>query len=188
MKPAELKRIAAANKGKKALVIVHPYWGNSGPHWESQNPKFERFVQSGRHQKYITVVMEHYASIPRLRKRLERVGLKESNSFFIVGTRWGSPELTHGWQKLIRRIEALGARDIIVSGRDIERHRVKRILSELERERSRQKRNNVRYSKIRAMKRASNGKYSYAACAGITFSKLKASGRFSRVKLSRHFR
>jgi len=186
MKPAELQRIAVANKGKKVLVIVHPYWGNSGPHWETQNPKFDRFVHSGRHQKYITVVMEHHQDIPKLRKRLEKAGLKESNSFFIVGTKWGMPNPTHGWQKLIRRLEALGARDVIVSGRDIERYKVEDVLREMNREEGH--RNRDRYSKIRTIKKAASQSHAYSACAGITFSKIKASGRFPRVKLSRHFR
>lgn len=181
MKPGEIVKAALASRAKKALIVVHPYW-------QHPNPKFDRFVQSKRRENYAVIVMEYHKEIPKLREKLENLGLRESNSFFIVGTKRGAPDPTHGWQKLIKRIEALGARNVIVSGRDIEKYRIERVLKELERAKSYQKRDKIRESKIRAIKRATSESHGYAACAGITFSKLKASGRFSRVKLSRHFR
>ncbi len=179
IKPKELQKISAANKGKRTLIIVHPYWVHP-------NPKFDRFIKSKRHEKFITIVMEYHKDIPRLREKLESFGLKESNSFFIVGTKREMADPIYGWQKLIGRIESLGATEIIVSGRNIEKLKVEEIIKEMNLAKT-HRTNRPRYSKIRAIKKASNKTHGYGACAGITFSKIKASGRFIRVKLSRHF-
>ncbi len=181
MSREELEKAAGLNRGKKALVIVHPYW-------ERGNPEFDRFISGGRYENYITVVLEYHRDISKLRERLFKVGATETNSLFIVGTKSGMPDPTKGWQKLIGRLEAIGARNVIVSGRDIEKCEMKRIIREIERERKLRDKNNNRLSKLRAIKGVSGKNPGYAACAGITFSKLKASKRFERVKLSRHFR
>jgi len=180
-----LAQAAEKNSGKKALIIVHPFFTRSS-RLKAKNRKFEQFIMSKRINNYFVVVLEESHMIPALRKRLGTLGLTKSDSLFIVGTKGGMPDPVVGWQKLIAKLGCVGVRDLIVSGRDLDKHGIECVQHELEIEKKSIMRRKNRYSKIRAMRRAAQGNRTYAACAGITWSKLKSSGRF-RVKASRHF-
>jgi len=187
LSPREMEKIRAINADRGTMVVVHPHHGSGG-----RNAEFDEFITRCINENHLTLVFEEWGKIKGLRERLARMGLRNSNSLFIVATKTGKGEPTRGWQKTLARMKAIGARDIEVGGRVTRAHFIEEIERDLKRDGEIEKKarwQRKRYSQLRAMRNASAGnRFGHSGCAGLVFSRLEASGRFNNVRLTHKFK
>jgi len=170
---AELRQKAV---GKKILIIVHPYL-------DDHNEELDEFLKGQRKNGFVTILMDCEWNIKQIFKRNEKA-LSQNYLVFAVHTRKNTdPTPSAGWQKIIKRLELIGAKRILVGGMvfaEIKAELLNRLVLRTKwiKDKSAKRGNSIDRAILRAMQLTGKEKSNFYGCAGVTTSKLLATGKF----------
>jgi len=176
----ELEEVRIANKGKKALAVMHPYQLDS-------NSVFDEFLEKGKHKPYLLIVFEGDSKFQQTAKRIERLGGKDHNSVLLVRTENGIPQPKSSWAAFFSRFQKLEIKKVIVDGRAAEKVDLRKRLAELSAVKHVSSFTRRRWNReIRVTETAGKGRSTtWKHCAGNLWANFKAKGY--RTRMSRKF-
>jgi|GEM_PF-1675433 len=190
--PKELEELKRQTKGKRAVLVVHPFFGNS--------TGFEKFLKNTRFHNQITIVAEGHEKQTELVEKLQRIAGKGRIILYYNTKNKSTPIPCIGWQRLIKKLEFAGIQKLQIGGHLLgDNHKtivVRKMLEGLVKSRIHMK-DDVRLRKETTTKidrqrtvlrgaKELNSTVIYDRCAGYTASKLASSGKF-RVRITRRF-
>ncbi len=185
---AELAQLKVRLGGKPVLVIVHPFY-------DGQGKSFQEFVAGSKAHNKIIIIGEEHQQRQATETELEKACSHNKATLLTYSTKTTCGTPIMGWQKLLRRLELMGVKRVVLGGNHIKEESVntpifwKSILLGIEKNRKLNKKEREKLSTQRMLLRAAKARkaeHVLRYCAGFTASKLAASGKF-KVKMTRHF-
>ncbi|MFA6064745.1 MAG: hypothetical protein WCW44_00560 [archaeon] len=191
--PEEIRQIVSSGLSKRTVVAVHPYH-NVDPHvlgYHNNNDKFTKYIQGEIPQRALTIVFDTAPGKKILELDLALSG-KKTGLILWVETRSGTdPVPIIGWRKLIRKLEELKPKRIIVGGRELNTYSKEDWAIETAELREALNRSTLRketrislgeerdyYAAVARAAKIRKQKHLLAGCAGITAAKLTEKRKF----------
>ena len=190
----QLAKLQQELKQKKMLILVHPLFG------ADKNAAFEQMLQKGRHEKYVTLVMDAPSMRPTIQTLIDKTTSRQKEIYFLETVGTLNPQPIIGWRNFVKTLTKIGAKKVVVGGRAMieitsegaecaGKEWAERIVESIK-EREELSWARRQYAKnrdaLKALRTSGQQKGKFYGCAGRTAAKLTNTKKF-KVKTTTHF-